>query len=182
MIKGEDSLTDQKKMDRKLRRAQAKERRKRQVGISKRMTPIVMILVVIVALIFLNINSLTHALNRKSYERVTAAVVEKTTDPFAMVIPMATVSYVYDGNEYNESQYFITQPLFGISREVGTEHTVYVNTQAPNHFLFKEPFFVNWLNWLLILMGGVFGYIWIKRMKQLRQNHKEKKSRRANHE
>ncbi len=160
-----------------LSREEKRELKKKKVAISKIMTPVVMILFVLLLLMILNFHSLCHVLNIKSYATVRAEIVEKTTDPLAMVIPMAIVRYEYEGTIYEDRKYFALQPFFGLSPEAGTKLDIYVNKGAPNHFIFRENFFVNWINWLLLFFEGVFISLLVRRIRRLIQNHKEKKKR-----
>jgi amino acid transporter len=159
-------------------KSEKKEWKKKKITISKIMTPIVMVLFVLLLLILLNVQPLCHMLNRHSYEKVQATVVEKTADPFTMLVPMVDVKYEYQGTAYEEKKYFVLAPFFGLKAEAGTPITIYVNKGAPNHFLLKENFFANWINWLLIIFEAVFISLLVRRIRQAGRNRKEKKSKR----
>lgn len=113
---------------------------------------IVILLFLMMLLLFVNINSITHFFNRSSYEAVTATVIRPTTDDFLLLIPKVELSYQYKGQQYTDTKYFVLAPLFGLSSEEGEHLTIYVNTFAPNHSLFQVNFFRNILNWIFLLL------------------------------
>lgn len=116
---------------------------------------IVILLFLLMVLLFVNLDSISHVLNFGSYEKVTAKVVKPTTDDFLLLIPMAEIEYSYKGTTYTEEKLFVLQPLFGLSREPGEELTIYVNTYAPNYCLIKVNFFHNLVNWLLLALIAI---------------------------
>lgn len=116
---------------------------------------IVILLFLLMVLLFMNLDSISHILNYGSYEKVTAKVVKPTTDDFLLLIPMAEIQYSYKGVTYTEEKLFVLQPLFGISREPGEELTIYVNTYAPGYCLIKVNFFHNLVNWLLLALIAI---------------------------
>ncbi len=142
------------------------------------MTPIVMILFILVFLFLLNFNSFCHFCNRNSYEQVTATVTQKTTDPLAMLIPMVRIKYDYQGKTYEDRKYFLLQPLFGLPSGAGSELEIYVNKEAPGYSIFKENFFRNIVNWLLLVFGGVFVSLLVRRIRQGFRNRKTRKMQR----
>ena len=142
------------------------------------MTPIVMILFILVLLFLLNFNSFCHFCNRNSYEQVTATVTQKTTDPLAMLIPMVRIKYDYQGKTYEDRKYFLLQPLFGLPSGAGSELEIYVNNEAPGYSIFKENFFRNIVNWLLLVFGGVFVSLLVRRIRQGFRNRKTRKMQR----
>lgn len=142
------------------------------------MTPIVMILFILVFLFLLNFNSFCHFCNRNSYEQVTATVTQKTTDPLAMLIPMVRIKYDYQGKTYEDRKYFLLQPLFGLPSRAGSELEIYVNKEAPGYSIFKENFFRNIVNWLLLVFGGVFVSLLVRRIRQGFRNRKTRKMQR----
>lgn len=142
------------------------------------MTPIVMILFILVFLFLLNFNSFCHFCNRNSYEQVTATVTQKTTDPLAMMIPMVRIKYDYQGKTYEDRKYFLLQPLFGLPSGAGSELEIYVNKEAPGYSIFKENFFRNIVNWLLLVFGGVFVSLLVRRIRQGFRNRKTRKMQR----
>lgn len=162
-------------MGAKLSKEEKKELRRKKVTISKVMTPVVMTLFVFLLLLLMNLHSLTHFFNREEYQSVKATVVEETKDSFAMVIPMVTVYYQYGETTYEDKKLFVLQPLFGLSSQKGDELTIYVNQKAPNHFIFKENFFANGVNWLLLVFEGVFISLFVRRCRRIYLNHKEKR-------
>lgn len=151
------------------------EKKERKITISKIMTPIVMILFILVLMFLLNFNSFCHFCNRNSYELVTATVTQKTTDPLAMLIPMVRIKYDYQGKTYEDRKYFLLQPLFGLPSEAGSELEIYVNKEAPGYSIFKENFFRNIVNWLLMIFGGVFVSLLVRRIQQGLRNRKNRK-------
>lgn len=151
---------------------------RKKVGVNRIMTPIVVLLFFLFLHMIMNYDSLTYVMNRGSYEKVMAVVEKPTTDKFLLLIPMVTIQYSYDGQQYTEDRYFVTQKLFFLSDEAGTELPVYVNIKAPNHTLFKTHFFGNLVNWLLLLMEGVCGYMLVKRIQRMRLLRQDKKNRR----
>lgn len=152
-----------------------KEKKERKVTISRIMTPMVMILFVLVLLFFNNFQSFCHFCNRSSYESVTATLTEKTSDPFTMLLPMVKIQYEYQGTTYEDKKYYILQPWFGLPTEAGSELTVYVNREAPGYTLFKENFFRNIVNWILLLFAGVFISLLYRRIRQGIHNWKKKR-------
>lgn len=142
------------------------------------MTPIVMILFILVFLFLLNFNSFCHFCNRNSYEQVTATVTQKTTDPLALLIPMVRIKYDYQGKTYEDRKYFLLQPLFGLPSGAGSELEIYVNKEAPGYSIFKENFFRNIVNWLLLVFGGVFVSLLVRRIRQGFRNRKTRKMQR----
>lgn len=148
---------------------------RKKVGINRIMTPIAVLLFFLFLHMVLNYDSLTYSMNRSSYEKVMAVVEKPTTDKFLLLIPMVTIRYSYGGQQYTENRYFVTQKLFFLSDEAGTELTVYVNKEAPNHTLFKTHFFGNLLNWLLLLLEGVCVYMLVKRIQWLHLRKQDKK-------
>lgn len=113
---------------------------------------LVILFFLIMVVLFINMDSVSHMMNRHSYEEVTATVVKPATDDLLLVVPMVELQYQYQGEEYTGKKYFLVQPFFGLSRDAGTELTVYVNTYAPNYCLFKENFFRNIANWILLAL------------------------------
>ena len=79
----------------------------------------------------------------------------------------------YEGTEYKEDKFFILPHLFGISNEAGQQITIYVNKTSPNYCLIQQLFYKNVVNWILLLLLGVWIYNIIKL-------HKKKKE--ATHE
>ncbi len=154
------------------------DKKERKITISKIMTPIVMILFILVFLFLLNFNSFCHFCNRNSYEQVTATVTQKTTDPLAMLIPMVRIKYDYQGKTYEDRKYFLLQPLFGLPSGAGSELEIYVNKEAPGYSIFKENFFRNIVNWLLLVFGGVFVSLLVRRIRQGFRNRKTRKMQR----
>ena len=96
-------------------------------------------------------------------------IVAKKTDGFLLLIPMAELSYQYEGTEYKEDKFFILPHLFGISNEAGQQITIYVNTTSPNYCLIQQPFYKNVVNWILLLLLGV----WIHNIIKLNKKKKE---------
>lgn len=113
---------------------------------------IVIMLFLLMLMFFVNINSISHFFNQSSYETVTATVIRPTTDKFFLLIPKVELTYSYRGQQYTETNFFVLEPLFGLSSEQGTELTLYVNCYAPNHSLIKVNFFHNIINWILLLL------------------------------
>lgn len=127
---------------------------------------IVILLFLLMMLLFMNLDSVSHLLNYGSYEKVTAKVVRPSTDDFLLLIPMAEIQYSYKDVTYTEEQLFILQPLFGLSREPGDTLSIYVNTYAPNHCLIKVNFFRNPVNWLLLALIALCITDMIRRIKK----------------
>ena len=138
---------------------------RKKVGINRIMTPIVALLFFLLVHMFLNYGSFAYCMNWGSYEEVTAVVEKPTTDKFLLLIPMVTIQYSYDGQGYTEDEYFVTQKLFFLSDDPGTDLTVYVNKEAPNHTIFKTQFFGNPLNWILLLLEIICIYRLVKRIR-----------------
>ena len=152
------------------------EKKQRKVTISKIMTPIVMILFILVLLFLVNFQSFCHFCNRNSYDTVTATVTQKTKDPLVMLVPMVRIKYEYQGETYEDRKYFLLQPLFGLPSEAGSELAIYVNKGAPGYSIFKENFFRNMVNWLLLVFEGVFASLLIRRIRQGFLNRKKRKA------
>lgn len=151
---------------------------RKKVGVNRIMTPIVVLLFFLLLHLIMNYDSFTYCLNRDCYEKVTAVVEKPTTDKFLLLIPMVTIQYSYNGEQYTEDRYFVTQKFFFLSDKAGTELCVYVNRNAPNHTLFKTHFFGNVINWLLLLMEGVCIYMLVKRIQKMRLIRNDKKKNR----
>lgn len=149
-----------------------KRRRLKSPAILPRM---VILLFLIMVQLFINIDSFSHMLNRHSYEEITATVLEPTTDDLLLLIPMVEIQYQYQGEEYTEKKYFLLQPLFGLSREEGTQLTVYVNKYAPNYCLFKVNYFRNILNWILLALLLVCIGNMVRRIREWRMNRRLRK-------
>lgn len=141
---------------------------------------IVILLFLVMLMLFVNINSISHFLNRSSYETVTATVIQPTTDDFLLLIPRVELSYQYQGQQYTETNYFFFEPLFGLSSEEGTELSLYVNSYAPNHSLFKVNFFHNILNWILLLLEAACIVNLVRRIQTYRSKKKEGKEAHIN--
>lgn len=139
---------------------------KKKVGINRIMTPIVALLFFLLLHMFLNYGSFAYCMNRGSYEEVTAVVDKPTTDKFLLLIPMVTIQYSYEGQAFTEDEYFVTQKFFFLSDNPGTELTIYVNKEAPNHTIFKTHFLGNPLNWLLLLLEGICIFRLVKRIRK----------------
>lgn len=129
---------------------------------------IVIFLFLVMLMLFVNINAICYLFNRSSYETVTATVLERTTDEFLLLIPKVKISYEFGGQQYTEENYFVLEPLFGLSSEPGTELTLYVNTYAPAHSLFQLHFFRNILNWLLLIFEAACIYNLVRRVRTYR--------------
>ena len=138
---------------------------------------IVIQLFLLMVLLFLNIDSVSHTLNLGSYEKTTAKVVKPATDDFLLLIPMVEIQYSYKGVEYTEEKYFVFQPLFGLSREPGEELTIYVNTYAPNYCLIKVNFFRNIVNWILLVLIAICITNIIRRIQIIRKDRKRRKEK-----
>lgn len=136
---------------------------------------IVMLLFLLMVLLFLNLDSVSHRLNSGSYEETTAKVVKPATDDFLLLIPMVEIQYSYKGVDYTEEKYFVTQPLFGLSREPGEELTIYVNTYAPNYCLIKVNFFRNIVNWILLVLIAICIFNMLRRIEIIREQRKRRK-------
>lgn len=136
---------------------------------------IVVLFFLILVQLLINMNSFSHMLNPHSYEEVTAAVVKSTTDELLLLVPMAEIRYQYQGEEYTEKKYFFLQPFFGLSREEGAQLTVYVNKYAPNYCLFKENFFRNILNWVLMALIVVCIVNMLRRIRKWRTGRRLRK-------
>ena len=136
---------------------------------------IVILLFLIMLMTFLNISSVTHFLNRTSYDTVTAHVIQPTTDDFLMLIPRVEITYQYQGQTYTEKKYFVLEPLFGLSSEKGTELLLYVNIYAPGHSIFKVNFFRNIVNWILLILEATCIYNLVFRIRRYRSEKSEAK-------
>lgn len=138
----------------------------------------VILLFLLMVLLFLNIDSVSHVLNSGSYETTTARVVKPATDDFLLLIPMVEIQYSYKGIEYTEEKYFVFQPLFGLSREPGDELTIYVNTYAPNYCLIKVNFFRNIVNWILLVLIAICITNMIRRIRIIREERQRRREER----
>lgn len=155
-----------------------KAKKEQRVTISKIMTPVVMTLFLVVVLFLVNFQSFCHLFNRSSYECVTATLVQNTSDPLTMMVPMVRIQYDYQGTTYEDKKYYVLAPLFGLTKEEGSELEIYVNKAAPGHSLLKENFFKNIVNWILLLFGGVFVSLLVRRIRQGFRNQKKRRLRR----
>ena len=61
---------------------------------------LVILFFLLMVLLFMNIDMCSRILNYGSYEKTTATIVAKKTDGFLLLIPMAELSYQYEGTEY----------------------------------------------------------------------------------
>ena len=95
-----------------------------------------------------------------------------------MLIPMVRIKYDYQGKTYEDRKYFLLQPLFGLPSGAGSELEIYVNKEAPGYSIFKENFFRNIVNWLLLVFGGVFVSPLVRRIRQGFRNRKTRKMQR----
>ena len=136
---------------------------------------IVILLFLMMLMTFVNISSITHFLNRTSYDTVTAHVLQPTTDDFLMLIPRVEITYQYQGQTYNEKEYFVLEPLFGLSSEKGTELPLYVNIYAPTHSIFKVNFFRNIVNWILLILEAACIYNLVFRIRRYRSEKRAAK-------
>lgn len=155
-----------------------KAKKEQRVTISKIMTPVVMTLFLVVVLFLVNFQSFCHLFNRNSYECVTATLVQNTSDPLTMMVPMVRIQYDYQGTTYEDKKYYVLASLFGLTKEEGSELEIYVNKAAPGHSLLKENFFKNIVNWILLLFGGVFVSLLVRRIRQGFRNQKKRRLRR----
>ena len=147
---------------------QKKERKQRVRKTPPLLPRLVILFFLLMVLLFMNID-MCRILNYGSYEKTTATIVAKKTDGFLLLIPMAELSYQYEGTEYKEDKFFILPHLFGISNEAGQQITIYVNTTSPNYCLIQQPFYKNVVNWILLLLLGV----WIHNIIKLNKKKKE---------
>ena len=153
-----------------------KSMRKQKIIKKKNLTtPFIMMLFVTAILIFLNIQTLTYALNTEKYYAVSTTTTREKSDGFTMIIPMVEYTYQYQGQTYKDSKYFVIQPLFGLSNKSGTVLDIYVNKKVPDRTLLREPFERNLVNWGLLILWIFFIYIFIQR---IIGNHKINKNRR----
>ncbi len=152
-----------------------KEKKEQRMTISRIMTPVVMILFIAVLLFLMNFQLFCHMFNRDRYESVTATLVQNTSDPLTMMVPMVRIQYEYQGTVYEERKYYALAPLFGLTRQEGSDLEIYVNKTAPGHSLFRENFFRNIINWILLIFGGVFISLLIRRIRQGFRNHKRRR-------
>ena len=148
---------------------QKKERKQRVRKTPPLLPRLVILFFLLMVLLFMNIDMCSRILNYGSYEKTTATIVAKKTDGFLLMIPMAELSYQYEGTEYKEDKFFILPHLFGISNEAGQQITIYVNTTSPNYCLIRQPFYKNVVNWILLLLLGV----WIHNIIKLNKKKKE---------
>lgn len=130
-----------------------KEKKLTKIRVNKILRPISVWLLVLLLQIIINFDSTCYLFNHSSYERITAVVTEAKTDPYLLLIPMVELEYEYNGQTYSVDKFFVVQPSFGLSREKGTEMSVYVNKLAPGYVIFDTNFFRNLLNWILIFVS-----------------------------
>ena len=126
----------------------------------------------------MNLDIITYLSNMGSYDRIDVQVKTPSTDEFIMMIPKVDIEYTYNGETYEESKYFVLQPLFGMKDNVGEILPAYVNINAPKYTLFKVNFFANWLNYLLLLFDVVCVcriITYIRRQEAVRKERKENK-------
>lgn len=148
--------------------------------ISKILTFIVVILFLLLLQFVMNIDSITYFNNREYYEEIRVTVKNPSTDEFVMMIPKVDIQYMYNGQVYEESKYFVLQPLFGLEAKAGEVIPAYVNKNAPNYTLFKLNFFANWLNYMFLLFQVVCICRTITYIKRRGRDKKEAKERRKN--
>lgn len=134
---------------------QKKERKQRVRKTPPVLPRFVILFFLLMVLLFMNIDTCSRILNYGSYEKTTATIVTPKTDGFLLLIPMAELSYQYEGTEYKEDKFFVLPNLFGISNEAGQQITIYVNKTSPNYCLIQQPFYKNAINWILLLLLGV---------------------------
>lgn len=130
---------------------------------------IVIFLFLLMIMFFININSVTYALNTNRYETVSATVVQATTDSFLLLIPAVEINYRYQEKEYKQKKLFLLESLFGLSDEPGTQLALHINKKAPSHCLFEVNFFKNIVNWILLIMEFVCIYNLVQRIKKTKR-------------
>ena len=86
---------------------QKKERKQRVRKTPPLLPRLVILFFLLMVLLFMNIDMCSRILNYGSYEKTTATIVAKKTDGFLLLIPMAELSYQYEGTEYKEDKFFI---------------------------------------------------------------------------
>ena len=86
---------------------QKKERKQRARKTPPLLPRLVILFFLLMVLLFMNIDMCSHILNYGSYEKTTATIVAKKTDGFLLLIPMAELSYQYEGTEYKEDKFFV---------------------------------------------------------------------------
>lgn len=150
-------------------------KKRRKIKSPAVLSRIVILLFLVMLMLFINISSVTHFLNRTSYESVTATVTRKTTDDFLMLIPRVEITYQYQGKTFIEKKFFVLEPLFGLSSEKGTQLPLYVNIHAPEHSLFEVNFFRNIVNWILLILVAACIYNLIFRIRRYRSEKREAK-------
>lgn len=144
-----------------------KQIKQKKGWLNRILSPIVVFLFLLLLLILMNFDTICRVSNKAVYEKTEAEVVQRTTDKILMLIPMVDIRYQYEGKEYEETKYFVLQPLFGLSAEKGNTLTIYVNKNAPNHSLFKVNFFTNIINILLLILEIVCVYNIQKRIRKI---------------
>ena len=77
---------------------QKKERKQRVRKTPPLLPRLVILFFLLMVLLFMNIDMCSRILNYGSYEKTTATIVAKKTDGFLLLIPMAELSYQYEGN------------------------------------------------------------------------------------
>ena len=150
-------------------------KKRRKIKSPAVLSRIVILLFLVMLMLFVNISSVTHFLNRTSYESVMATVTRKTTDDFLMLIPRVEITYQYQGKTYTEKKYFVLEPLYGLSAEKETQLPLYVNIHAPEHSLFEVNFFRNIVNWILLILAAACIYNLSFRIRRYRSEKREAK-------
>lgn len=130
-----------------------KEKKRKVIRVNKILRPFSVWLLIFFLLLLLNFDSTCYLFNHAHYEKTTAVVLEKKTDPYLLLVPMVELQYKYNGEVYTVDKFFVLQPFFGLSGENGAELSVYVNTLAPGYVIFDTFFFRNWLNWILLVVS-----------------------------
>ena len=148
----------------------AKKERKQRARKTPPLLPrLVILFFLLMVLLFMNIDMCAVYLTTEAMKKLPPPLLQKKTDGFLLLIPMAELSYQYEGTEYKEDKFFILPHLFGISNEAGQQITIYVNKTSPNYCLIQRPFYKNVVNWILLLLLGVWIHNIIKSHKKRRR-------------
>ncbi|MDY2922316.1 MAG: hypothetical protein SOT18_05700 [Eubacterium sp.] len=142
------------------------KRKKKNKGVNRILRLVAVFMFLLLAHILINFNGLCHLSNWSSYDTVTASVTKKTTDLYLLLVPVVEVQYTYGEKEYTERKFFVIQKSFGLSDTEGSKLEIYVNKKAPNHVMFKTNFFVNPVNYLILVLEVVCAILAWRRFRE----------------
>ena len=130
-----------------------KRKRIKHVKANRMMVPIITLLLLILAYLIMNFDTICFNNNQNYYKQSTGTITKLTTDKLTMIIPKIELTYKYNEKEYKEEKYFVLEYLYNIPYKEGEVLDIYINTKSPNCTLIKTTFLDNIYNVIIIIMG-----------------------------